>query len=273
MAPRSRSSGSACRRFPMVPSASARSAGRSRPDTGTSTRRRPTATRGASGERFETAASSREDVFITTKFYPARRDPVAEIEGSLRRLGVDQVDLYIIHWPQRGPRGRGREWRRRTSVDSRARSECRTSAPRSSSRSPRSRARRRRSIRFSSARSSTGGRCSKHAGPAALPSRPIARSGPAATSPIRRSQALPIAWTDGSAGAAALVHSARDDRPAEVDPPGAHRGERPDLRLLVVRRRHGHARRARHYQRRRQGSRAQVVVTLALKEELCTNRK
>jgi len=42
-------------------------------------------------------------VFITTKFYPARRDPVAEIEGSLRRLGVDQVDLYIIHWPQRGP--------------------------------------------------------------------------------------------------------------------------------------------------------------------------
>jgi len=45
----------------------------------------------------------REDVFITTKFYPARRDPAAEIEGSLRRLGVDQVDLYIIHWPQRGP--------------------------------------------------------------------------------------------------------------------------------------------------------------------------
>jgi diketogulonate reductase-like aldo/keto reductase len=45
----------------------------------------------------------REQVFITTKFYPARRDPVAEVEGSLRRLGVDQVDLYIIHWPQDGP--------------------------------------------------------------------------------------------------------------------------------------------------------------------------
>jgi 2,5-diketo-D-gluconate reductase A len=42
-------------------------------------------------------------VFITTKFYPARRDPAAAIESSLRRLGVDQVDLYIIHWPQNGP--------------------------------------------------------------------------------------------------------------------------------------------------------------------------
>jgi diketogulonate reductase-like aldo/keto reductase len=45
----------------------------------------------------------REDVFLTTKFYPGRRDPVAEAERSVRRLGVDQVDLYLIHWPQRGP--------------------------------------------------------------------------------------------------------------------------------------------------------------------------
>jgi diketogulonate reductase-like aldo/keto reductase len=45
----------------------------------------------------------REDVFITTKFYPAREDPEAEAQRSLERLGVDQVDLYIIHWPQGGP--------------------------------------------------------------------------------------------------------------------------------------------------------------------------
>jgi diketogulonate reductase-like aldo/keto reductase len=45
----------------------------------------------------------REEVFLTTKFYPARRDPAAEVEQSLRRLGVDQVDLYIVHWPQGGP--------------------------------------------------------------------------------------------------------------------------------------------------------------------------
>jgi 2,5-diketo-D-gluconate reductase A len=28
---------------------------------------------------------------------------VAEAERSLRRLGVEQLDLYIIHWPQGGP--------------------------------------------------------------------------------------------------------------------------------------------------------------------------
>jgi diketogulonate reductase-like aldo/keto reductase len=44
----------------------------------------------------------REDVFVTTKFYPKRKDPVLEIEGSLRRLGTDYVDLYIIHWPKGG---------------------------------------------------------------------------------------------------------------------------------------------------------------------------
>lgn len=44
-----------------------------------------------------------EQVFITTKFFPGHKDPVAEAEQSLRRLGVDQVDLYIVHWPQGGP--------------------------------------------------------------------------------------------------------------------------------------------------------------------------
>jgi diketogulonate reductase-like aldo/keto reductase len=58
---------------------------------------------GSVGRALRDSGVPREQVFITTKFYPARRDPVAEIEGSLRRLGVDQVDLYIIHWPQRGP--------------------------------------------------------------------------------------------------------------------------------------------------------------------------
>jgi 2,5-diketo-D-gluconate reductase A len=45
----------------------------------------------------------REDVFVTTKFFPRRKDPVRELEGSLRRLGLDYVDLYIIHWPAGGP--------------------------------------------------------------------------------------------------------------------------------------------------------------------------
>jgi aryl-alcohol dehydrogenase-like predicted oxidoreductase len=45
----------------------------------------------------------REQVFLTTKFRPGRRDPERELGASLQRLGVDQVDLYLVHWPQGGP--------------------------------------------------------------------------------------------------------------------------------------------------------------------------
>jgi diketogulonate reductase-like aldo/keto reductase len=55
------------------------------------------------GKALRESGVPREEVFITTKFYPNRKDPVAEAEQSLRRLGVDQVDLYLVHWPRRGP--------------------------------------------------------------------------------------------------------------------------------------------------------------------------
>jgi diketogulonate reductase-like aldo/keto reductase len=55
------------------------------------------------GQALRESGVAREEVFLTTKFYPGRRDPAAELEGSLRRLGVDRVDLYIIHWPADGP--------------------------------------------------------------------------------------------------------------------------------------------------------------------------
>jgi len=55
------------------------------------------------GRALRDSGVPRDEVFVTTKFYPAREDPAAELEQSLRRLGVDQVDLYIIHWPQAGP--------------------------------------------------------------------------------------------------------------------------------------------------------------------------
>jgi diketogulonate reductase-like aldo/keto reductase len=55
------------------------------------------------GRALRDSGVPREEVFITTKFYPGRDDPEAEAQRSLRRLGVDQVDLYIIHWPQGGP--------------------------------------------------------------------------------------------------------------------------------------------------------------------------
>jgi diketogulonate reductase-like aldo/keto reductase len=55
------------------------------------------------GRALRDSGVPREEVFVTTKFYPARKDPEAEAQRSLERLGVDQVDLYIIHWPQGGP--------------------------------------------------------------------------------------------------------------------------------------------------------------------------
>ena len=55
------------------------------------------------GRALREAGLPREEVFITTKFHPGRTDPVFEAEQSLRRLGVDYVDLYIVHWPRGGP--------------------------------------------------------------------------------------------------------------------------------------------------------------------------
>ena len=55
------------------------------------------------GQGLRESGVPREEVFVTTKFYPAQKDPAAEAEQSLRRLGVDQLDLYIIHWPKGGP--------------------------------------------------------------------------------------------------------------------------------------------------------------------------
>jgi len=55
------------------------------------------------GRALRDSGVPRDEVFVTTKFYPARKDPVAEAEGSLTRLGVEHVDLYLVHWPQGGP--------------------------------------------------------------------------------------------------------------------------------------------------------------------------
>jgi 2,5-diketo-D-gluconate reductase A len=54
------------------------------------------------GQALRDSGLPRDEVFITTKFYPGHKDPVAEAEQSLRRLGIDQVDLYLVHWPQHG---------------------------------------------------------------------------------------------------------------------------------------------------------------------------
>lgn len=55
------------------------------------------------GRALRDSGLPRDAVFVTTKFYPGNRDPVAAIQQSCKRLGVDYVDLYLIHWPQGGP--------------------------------------------------------------------------------------------------------------------------------------------------------------------------
>lgn len=54
------------------------------------------------GEGIRQSGVGREDVFLTTKVWP---DEIADglferaVEGSLRRLGTDYIDLLLIHWP------------------------------------------------------------------------------------------------------------------------------------------------------------------------------
>jgi diketogulonate reductase-like aldo/keto reductase len=55
------------------------------------------------GRAIRSSGIPREEIFLTTKFYPGSRDPRVEAEKSLERLGTDYLDLYLIHWPQGGP--------------------------------------------------------------------------------------------------------------------------------------------------------------------------
>jgi diketogulonate reductase-like aldo/keto reductase len=48
----------------------------------------------------------REEVFLVSKVLPghaSRRGTVSACEGSLRRLGTDRLDLYLLHWRGRFP--------------------------------------------------------------------------------------------------------------------------------------------------------------------------
>ncbi|WP_328326546.1 aldo/keto reductase [Kribbella sp. NBC_00382] len=55
------------------------------------------------GRALRSSGVPREEIFLTTKFLPSHRDPLAEMEKSLERLDTDYVDLYLVHWPQGGP--------------------------------------------------------------------------------------------------------------------------------------------------------------------------
>jgi diketogulonate reductase-like aldo/keto reductase len=58
----------------------------------------------AVGEGLRASGVARDDIFLTTKVWPgdiAAGDLQRSIEASLERLGVDRVDLALIHWPSK----------------------------------------------------------------------------------------------------------------------------------------------------------------------------
>jgi 2,5-diketo-D-gluconate reductase A len=54
------------------------------------------------GAAVAASGLAREDVFVTTKLWNSQQGfdtTLAAFEASLGRLGLDYVDLYLIHWP------------------------------------------------------------------------------------------------------------------------------------------------------------------------------
>jgi len=52
------------------------------------------------GRAIAQSGIDREEIFVTTKLWPADQgNPEAGLATSLKKLGLDYVDLYLIHWP------------------------------------------------------------------------------------------------------------------------------------------------------------------------------
>jgi diketogulonate reductase-like aldo/keto reductase len=59
------------------------------------------------GAAVRESGLSRSAIFVTTKLWNAdqgTRSAAAAFEASLARLGIDYVDLYLLHWPVPGKR-------------------------------------------------------------------------------------------------------------------------------------------------------------------------
>lgn len=59
------------------------------------------------GAGIKKSGIARSDIFVTTKVLPHIRDPVKALNESLAKLGLDYVDLYLIHAPFITPENNG----------------------------------------------------------------------------------------------------------------------------------------------------------------------
>ena len=56
----------------------------------------------ALAEGFRSGVITRDEVFVVSKVYPhnaSRQGVLAACQRSCQRLGVDHIDLYLLHWP------------------------------------------------------------------------------------------------------------------------------------------------------------------------------
>lgn len=74
------------------------------------------------GAALKRSGLPRDDVFVTTKMIPQRPSAARELDRSLMRLGLDYVDLYLIHWPL--PLASARIWRQLESLHERGRARA-----------------------------------------------------------------------------------------------------------------------------------------------------
>ncbi len=63
------------------------------------------------GRALKEHASLRDQLFVVSKIWPSRFDrPEESIESSLRDLGVDYLDGYLLHWPGVRANARCKTW-------------------------------------------------------------------------------------------------------------------------------------------------------------------
>ena len=63
---------------------------------------------GAEEVTREAMAGQRDEVFLVSKVMPqnaSKAGTIAACEASLKRLGTDRIDLYLLHWPSHHPIG------------------------------------------------------------------------------------------------------------------------------------------------------------------------